>query len=102
MKVEWTLAVPGARREHLLRLEFDFELGVPARTTGGPSSLSVAEHDCGEAGAASVRRAFMVIEREGRTVKEREIKGPMLMRLKEDEELSNRLYEKAVEEIPYE
>lgn len=102
MMVEWTLAVPGAMKEHLLRLEFDLTLGTPARITSGPSSLSVAEYDCGERGSATILGAWMVIERDGRTVKERPIRGRMLDRLREDEELERRLYEKAVQEIPHE
>ncbi len=102
MIVDWTLKVPGALRDHLLRIEFDFELGTPARISGGPSSLSVAEYDCGEAGGAAVRRAWAVIEKSGRPIRERALHPRTVMKLKEDAELGAMLYASAVKEMPHE
>lgn len=101
MIVDLTLNIAGAAREHVLRVEFDFELGAPARITGGPSSLSVAEYDCGERGAAAVRRAWVVREVNGKPIRERALRPETIMKLKEDEKLGELLYQSAVKEMPY-
>lgn len=104
MIVDWTITVSGARRDHLLRIEFDLELGTPARISGGPSSRSVSEYDCGQDGAAAIRKVWAVVERPGHPghARERALHPRTVMKLKEDAKLGEILYRRAIWEIPFE
>ena len=99
MIVDWTLSVSGGLKEHLLRIEFDFELGrsVPRCFDHDDPGFS----DPGEPGAAAVRRAWIIVEKDGRAVKERPLRAATVMKLKEDDRLGELLYKSAVEEMPH-
>lgn len=102
MIVDWTISFGAGLREHLLRVEFDFELGISGRLSTGPSSRSTAEYDCGEAGSAVLRRAWLVRGIKGKDghARERLLWPAALERLKRDKRFGELLYESAVQGMP--
>ena len=99
------VTLSGDKREHLVRLAFAFDIGTPARITGGPSSRSVAEYDCGERGGLFIKSGIAILERDGKTIRERPLSGPwtaVLIKLRADRKLDDLLYNHALEALPHE
>lgn len=95
--------VSGHLGEHLLAVEFNFELGTSPYLTGGNSSLSLAEYDCGEAPSAHVLTVKMVRHGADKHARrERAFPPAMVRKLQKDKRLELLLVEAALEQMRHE
>lgn len=100
MICEHHLTIPGAIRDHLLKVRFDFAIGRPAPRAAGPDDPRFS--DPGEPGQAAVMAAWMLRPGivEGQEPRARRLPEKIVRSLREDQRLEQYLWTRALEALP--
>ena len=102
MKVEAEVELAGQLGPHIVRIEFELELAKRATSPfmNASTGAMIDAGDPPEGGSAQVLRAWVLIVKDGRTIRARELPRDKVKKLRNDRRLEDFLYENALAGFP--
>lgn len=100
MKTEAEFELSGELKNHLVRIEFDFQLARPAPPCSDPDSPRFS--DPGDPGEVEILAAFVLRRLANNQIRARPMPADMIDRLRDDDKIADMLYNAAVDELPRE